>query len=191
MLSALLYGGTIDGPRRAALLIGALGASLFAFGKTSAHATPLGDAILLAWVLAFGLYAAVALAALRKVSALLVTAAANVVGGTLLGTASLFVPAWRDAIGAVATHPQLALPFFGGIVVMGGVVAPLAYSYALGRAPVSVVTGASQYVSIAVGTVAAILLFGERFGIVTIAAGILLIGSLGVSLLPARERAAI
>ncbi|GAC1312251.1 MAG: hypothetical protein NVSMB21_22640 [Vulcanimicrobiaceae bacterium] len=186
LLAVLFYGGSIDEPRRFSLLLGTLGALAFALGRSGSHATLAGDLFKLAWVFAFGLYAAVAIAALRTLSPLFVTAGANVIGGSLVATASLFVPAWREAISAVAMKPHLALPFFGEIVVLGGLCAPLAYAFALERAPVSVVTGGAQYTSIAVGTIAAIALFREPFGPTTVAAGLLLAASLGVSLVPGR-----
>ncbi|GAC1546397.1 MAG: hypothetical protein NVS3B16_17040 [Vulcanimicrobiaceae bacterium] len=187
LLTALFYGGTIDGPRRLALALGALGAAMLALGRSSAHATLPGDACLLAWVVVFGLYATLAAAAVRTLSPLLVTAGANVSAGALLAAAALVVPAWRSAIGAVVTHPHVPLPFFGAIVLLAGLVGPLGYTYALGRAPVAVVTGGIQYISIGVGTAIAIAHFHEPFGAFTIAAGAALAASLGVSLVPARR----
>jgi len=189
LFSVLAYGGTIDRTRRVSLGLGVIGVALLGFERGGAHATLGGDAVLLAWVVAFGGYATVAAGALHRVSALLVTASANVVGGALLAATAVPAPAARQAIVAVAVHPGVALPFFGSIVFLAGFVAPLAYAYALGRAPVSVVTGGAQYLSIATGVTVAIAWFGEPFGPLTIAAGILLAASLALSLLPAAPRA--
>ena len=184
----LAYGGTIDRTRRIGLGLGVLGVALLGFERSGAHATLAGDAVLLVWIVVFGLYATLAAGTVRRISALLVTACANVVGGTLLASTALVVPASRHAIVAVATHPGLPLPFFAYIVFLGGVVAPLAYSYALGRAPISIVTGGAQYLSIVVGVSVAILWFGEPFGPLSIAAGLVLAASLAATLLPTRAR---
>lgn len=183
-LAVMFYGGAIDAPRRWSLALGVSGAMAFALGRSGEHASLFGDLCMFAWVIAFGLYTAISVAALRTMSALLVTASANVVGGSILGVVSLFSPTLRDAIGAVVTRPHLAFPFFGEIVVLGGLAAPLAFAFALGRAPVSAVTGGAQYLSIGVGTIAAIVMFHESFGPVQIFAGTLLAASLAVSLVP-------
>jgi len=184
LFSILAYGGTIDRTRRIGLALGVLGVALLGFERSGAHATLAGDAFLLAWIVVFGLYATIAAGTVRRISALLVTASANVVGGTLLAATALVFPAARHAIVAVATHPGLPLPFFASIILLGGLVAPLAYSYALGRAPVSIVTGGAQYLSIVVGVVVSILWFREPFGPLSIAAGIVLAASLAVTLAP-------
>ncbi|MBD5656933.1 MAG: EamA family transporter [Candidatus Eremiobacteraeota bacterium] len=186
LFAIVVYGGTIDAPRRASLLLGACAVAVLGLERTAAHASLLGDLSLLGWIVAFGLYATVAVGAMQRHSPLFVAACANTVGGTMLAFGSVFVSRWREATLAVATRPDLAGPFFGEIVVLGGFVAPLAYSYALRRAPVPVVTGGSQYLSLATGTVAAIVLFKEPFGPATIVAGILLGLSLGLSLVPRR-----
>ncbi len=187
LFSILAYGGTIDRTRRIGLALGVLGVALLGFERSGAHATLAGDEFLLAWIVAFGAYATLASGALRRISALLVTASANVVGGSLLATTAAFFPASRHAIAAVVLHPGLPLPFFGSIVLLGGFVAPLAYAYALGRAPVSIVTGGAQYLSIGIGVIVAIAWFGEPFGPLSIAAGIVLAASLGATLLPSAQ----
>jgi len=186
-LSILAYGGSIDRMRRIGLVLGVLGVALLGFERSGAHASLFGDAMLPAWILAFGAYATVAAGALRYISALLVAASANVIGGALLAATAAFAPASREAIVAVALHPGLPLPFFGSIVLLGGFVAPLGYAYALGRAPVSVVTGGGQYLSIVVGVIASVLWFGEPFGPLSIAAGFMLAGSLAMTLLPPKH----
>ncbi|GAC1625216.1 MAG: hypothetical protein NVS4B5_17120 [Vulcanimicrobiaceae bacterium] len=184
LLSILAYGGTIDRMRRVGLGLGVLGVMLLGFERSGSHATLAGDAFLLGWIVAFGAYATVASGALRTLSPLLVTAAANVVGGALLASTALVAPVARRAIVAVAVHPGLAWPFFGGIVLFGGFVAPLAYAYALGRAPVAIVTGGAQYLSIVVGVAVAMTWFREPFGPLSMLAGIVLVASLSATLWP-------
>ena len=184
LFSILAYGGTIDRLRRIGLGLGVLGVGLLGFERSGAHATLLGDALLLAWILAFGAYATIASGTLRRISALLVTASANVIGGSIVTSTAFFVPASRHAIVAVALHPGVALPFFACIVLFGGFVAPLAYAYALRRAPIAIVTGGAQYLAIVAGVIVAVAWFGEPFGPLSIAAGIVLAASLGATLAP-------
>jgi len=190
LFSILVYGGSIDRMRRIGLGLGVLGVALLGFERSGAHATFLGDGFLLAWIVAFGAYATVASGAIRRMSALLVVASANVIGGSIVASTAIVVPAARDAIVAVAIHPGVAFPFFASIVLFGGFVAPLAYAYALGRAPIAVVTGGAQYLSIVAGVIVAVAWFGESFGPLSIAAGIVLAASLGATLLPTPRAAA-
>ncbi len=191
LFAVLVYGGSIDRMRRIGLGLGVLGVALLGFERSDAHATLLGDGFLLAWIIAFGAYATIAAGAIRRMSALLVTASANVIGGAIVASTAFFVPASREAIVAVAMHPGVALPFFASIVFFGGFVAPLGYACALARAPIAIVTGGGQYLAIVTGVIVAIAWFGEPFGPLSIAAGIVLAASLGATLFPtARTTAA-
>ncbi|MFN2459094.1 MAG: EamA family transporter [Candidatus Velthaea sp.] len=182
--AALAFRAPLDGVRRAALAVGVAGVALLAATKAAAGSSLFGDAIMLVWLATFAAYASLLRYAALRYNIVFVTSlvgtlgtAVLVVGGLLTGTAG--------AAGHVADDPARGALFFGGIVVLSALVAPIAFAQAVRRSGVAVATSGAEYLAIAVGIVFSLAVLHEHWQPLLGVAGLLMLASLALTFAPA------
>ena len=180
--AALVFREPLDRRARVALALGVLGVVLLAFTKSSSAATLLGDGLMLVWLAAFAVYACLLRAIGPGVSSAFVMAFVGTISMGALIVPALFFGGVQAAA-HVADTPQIAWWFFGEVVFGSTLVAQTAYAAAVRRMGVSAATIGAEYIALAVGVLASVLMH-ERWTPLTVVAGLIFCAALAVTFVP-------
>lgn len=181
-LAALVFRTRLDRRGVVALALGIAGVALLTLTQSDDRAGLLGDALLVAWLAAFGAYSCL----LRYIGARVRPATLMCIVGTvamltmwLLGLA----PGGERAVAHVVDTPTVAWWFFGEVVVGSTLIGQTAFAAVVRRLGVSVATIGVEYTALAVG-VAASLATHEQWTPLTVIAGLLLCSALAATFVP-------
>jgi drug/metabolite transporter (DMT)-like permease len=172
---------------RSALALGILGVGLLALAHTGGSATIVGDGLMLLWLAAFALYAVLLRFVGPGMSSALTMSAVGVVAMLAVVIAGLAFPGSFRGVGHVLDAPVSAAWFFGEILIGSTFVGQTGYAIAVRRFGVSIATIGAEYTALTVGITASVI-WREPWSALTVVAGLILIGALGVTFvrLPAR-----
>jgi drug/metabolite transporter (DMT)-like permease len=176
------------GPReRIALVLGVLGVTLLAASHSGGSATIAGDSLMLIWLAAFALYAVLLRFVGPGISSMLTMSAAGVVAMLAVICTGLAFPGAFRGVPRVLDTPSSALWFFGEILIGSTFVGQIGYAIAVRRFGVSIATIGAEYTALTVG-ISASVIWHEPWTVLTVVAGLILIGALAVTFvrLPAR-----
>ena len=180
--AALVFRAPLDRRSQLALALGVVGVVLLAFTKATTSATLFGDGLMLVWLAAFAAYACLLRAIGPGVSSAFVMA---FVGTLSMG--ALIVPALFFGGVQAAAHvtdcATIAWWFFGEVVFGSTLVAQTAYAAAVRRMGVSAATIGAEYIALAVGVLASVLMH-ERWTPLTVVAGLIFCAALAVTFVP-------
>ncbi|GAC1433818.1 MAG: hypothetical protein NVSMB5_27310 [Candidatus Velthaea sp.] len=182
--AALVFRTRLDAVRCIALAIGVAGVGLLALTKASDGSSIAGDALMIAWLLNFAVYATL----LRTVSArygiVFITAMTGTLATLVLTIAGVALGA-GGAIAHVYDSPLLGAAFFAEIVVLSAVISPLAFATSIRRTGVAIATSGAQYMAVGVGILSSLLVLHEHWQPLLPVAGALLLASLALTFAPA------
>jgi drug/metabolite transporter (DMT)-like permease len=181
-LAAVVFRTALDRRAILALVLGIAGVSLLAASHNANGTGPLGDALMVVWLIGFAVYACLLRYVGTDVNSLVLM---SMVGA--IGMAALLVPGLALGYGGAIAHapdtPAIGWWFFGEVVFGSSLVAPTAYAAAVRRLGVAVATIGAEYLALAVG-IAASLAAREAWTPLTVAAGLILCGALAVTFAP-------
>lgn len=170
--------------RKTALALGVLGVALLALTKSASGSSLAGDGLMIVWLLTFAIYASLLRYVSTRYGIVFITALVGVLGTLMLIVGGLAI----GAGGAIAhTTDTLAIGgmFFGEIVLLSALVAPLAFARAVRNSGVAVATSAVEYISIGVGVVFSVAVIHEHWQPLLGVAGAIMVASLALTFAPA------
>ena len=182
VMAALVFRTALDVRSRLALGLGVAGVALLALTQHGGSSTALGDALMLAWLAAFGAYACLLRAVGTGVSSMFLMA---FVGTISMGV--LILPGialgYGGAIAHVADGTTVGGWFFGEVIIGSTLVSQTTYAAAVKRLGVSVATIGAEYTALAVGVVCS-LAMREAWTPLTVAAGLVFCLALAATFAP-------
>jgi drug/metabolite transporter (DMT)-like permease len=181
--AALAFRLPLGRRERIALALGVVGVALLAASRTGGTATLVGDGLMLLWLAGFSLYAVLLRYVGPRVSSSFTMSAVGVVALAAVMLAALALPGSFRGVGHVLDRPSTAAWFFGEILIGSTFVGQTLYAIAVRRFGVSVATIGAEYTALAVG-IAISVLWHEPWSVLTIVAGLILMGALAVTFVP-------
>ena len=187
--AALAFRIPLGWRERTALARGILGVGLLAASHTGGSAGLYGDSLMLLWLAAFAIYAVLLRYVGPGVSPLFTMSVVGVVSMGAVILVGLAIPGAFRGVPHVLDSPSSAAWFFGEVLIGSTFVGQTAYAFAVQRFGVSIATIGAEYTALTVGITASVV-WHEPWSPLTIAAGFILIGALGVTFvrLPASAR---
>jgi drug/metabolite transporter (DMT)-like permease len=181
--AALAFRLPIGRRERLALALGIVGVALLAASHTGGSASLLGDGLMLLWLAGFAVYAVLLRFVGGAVSSTFTMSAVGVVALASVILAALALPGSFRGAGHVLDSPSTAGWFFGEILIGSTFVGQTLYAVAVRRFGVSIATIGAEYTALAVGIVTSVL-WHETWSVLTIVAGLLLMGALATTFVP-------
>jgi drug/metabolite transporter (DMT)-like permease len=188
LAAALAFRLPIDRRQRISLTLGVIGIVLLASSQTGGRAGLFGDALMLIWLASFAVYAVLLRYVGPGVSSAFTMSAVGVVAMASVLAVGVVEPASLRGAPHVIDTPWSALWFFGEIVGGSTLIAQTAYANAVRRLGVSIATIGAEYTAIAVGMTASVLAH-EPWSMLTVLAGLTLVGALAVTFVPVKQLA--
>jgi drug/metabolite transporter (DMT)-like permease len=191
VLAAILLRERLAPIRIVAIAVGVIGAVVLALSKSSGGATLAGDALIGGFIFAWALVVLIVRKLDRTYPPLFVAGVFGTLGAVML--AAMGAGLGRlDAVLIPLRHfdLQTVLWFDLELVLLLSLAGQLLQALALRGLPVSLVVALTSYGTIFFGLAASLLLLGEHLGPADIAAGLVLVTALGLSLAPERLRKA-
>jgi drug/metabolite transporter (DMT)-like permease len=181
--AALAFRLPLGRRERLALALGVVGVALLAASRTGGTATMLGDGLMLVWLAGFALYAVLLRFVGPGVSSSFTMSAVGVVALAAVILAALAIPGAFRGVPHVLGAPSTAGWFFGEILIGSTFVGQTFYAIAVRRFGVAVATIGAEYTALAVGITTSVL-FHEAWSVLTVVAGLILMGALAVTFVP-------
>lgn len=181
--AALAFRLPLGRRERLALALGVIGVGLLAASRTGGTPTMFGDALMLVWLAGFALYAVLLRFVGPGVSSTFTMSAVGAVALAALVLAALAVPGAFRGVPHVLDTPSTGAWFFGEILIGSTFVGQTFYAIAVRRFGVAVATIGAEYTALAVG-IATSVLFHEAWSVLTVVAGLILMGALAVTFVP-------
>jgi drug/metabolite transporter (DMT)-like permease len=186
--AALVFRLPVGWREKTALVLGILGVALLAATHSGGTATLFGDGLMLLWLAAFAVYAVLLRSVGNAMSSALTMSCAGVVAALAVMVAGLFFPGSYRGFPHVADSPVTAAWFIGEMLIGATFVGQIGYAICVKRFGVSIATIGAEYTALTAGITAS-LLWHEPWSWLTLVAGAILVGALGVTFVgrPARE----
>jgi drug/metabolite transporter (DMT)-like permease len=178
--AALAFRIPLGRRERTALVLGIVGVALLAASHTGGSAGLFGDSLMLVWLAAFAVYAVLLRYVGSAVSALFTMSVVGVVSMAVVVLVGLAIPGALRGVPHVLDSPSSAAWFFGEVLLGSTFIGQTAYAYAVQRFGVSIATIGAEYTALTVGITAS-LAWHESWSPLTVMAGLILIGALGVT----------
>jgi drug/metabolite transporter (DMT)-like permease len=185
--AALAFRLPLGARERTALALGIVGVGLLATAHTAGSATLLGDSLMLVWLAGFALYAVLLRYIGPDVSSTFTMSAVGVVAMAAVLLAGVAIPGAFRGTGHVLDAPSTAGWFFGEVVIGSTFLAQTLYAVAVRRFGVAIATIGSEYTALTTGIITSVL-WHEAWSVLTIVAGLILIGALAVTFVPLPTR---
>jgi len=180
--AALIFRTGLDRRAGVALGLGIGGVALLAATHSSDKSAFLGDLLMVAWLVAFAVYAC----CLRYIGVRIKPPMLMCLVGTI-GMAAVFVPGVALGYGGAIRHmtdtPPIEGWFFGELLFGSTLIAQPAFAAAVRRLGVALATIGAEYTALAVGVVAS-LVAREPWTPLTVAGGLILCCALAVTFVP-------
>jgi drug/metabolite transporter (DMT)-like permease len=189
--AALAFRIPLGRRERTALVLGIVGVALLAASHTGGSAGLYGDSLMLVWLAVFAIYAVLLRYVGPAVSPLFTMSAVGVVSMAAVVLAGLAIPGAFRGVPHVLDSPSSAAWFFGEVLLGSTFIGQTAYAFAVQRFGVAIATIGAEYTALTVGITASVV-WHEAWSPLTVVAGLILIGALGVTFvrLPAFGRVA-
>jgi drug/metabolite transporter (DMT)-like permease len=178
--AALAFRLPIGWRERTSLVLGLLGVGVLAGTHAGGSASIAGDGLMLVWLAAFALYAVLLRYIGPGISATLTMCGVGVVAMLAVIVAGLAVPGAFRGVPHVFDAPATAVWFFAEILLGSTFIGQIGYAIAVKRFGVSIATIGAEYTALMVGITTSIL-WRESWSPLTVLAGALLAGALGVT----------
>ncbi|TAM78448.1 DMT family transporter [bacterium] len=189
LLESMVRRKPLRGRAWLSIACGVGGVAVLSATRSSHGSTPQGDALMIAWIAIYALFAL----GTRELTARYPSAFVSV-ASTGLGSVIVTVVGMAAGVGGAIAHPfatpQVAWAFFGEMVVALGLIGPIANVMAIRRSNATIATTGGLYAAVATGLIAAVALVHEQLTPSVLLSGALLAASLALMFVKPQPRPA-